>query len=216
MHGPACLVAALAAALAARAITVVSPTNTSIWESGTLSQTVEWEAVSTDPEYFTVQLVNQNGYLADSPVTLIANQSTGAADIANGATVTYTGGASWPTGTMFQINLVATDSANAAILAQSQYFNITYSASSASSSSSSTASSASSASSSSSSSTSTSATTTTAATTTSAAASTDTVATVTADSTSAIPNAVSTSGARALGANAALLVLAAGAAKLFF
>ncbi len=73
----------------------------------------------------------QAGFLANSPVTLIANQSTGSANMVNSATVTYSSGA-WPTGTAFQINLMSSSENNAAILAQSKMFNITSSGSSTS------------------------------------------------------------------------------------
>lgn len=77
----------------------------------------------------------QAGFLQNSPVTLTANQSTfGTANAINSASVTYPGG-TWPTGTGFQINFVAKNSADAAIYAQSLMFTIsnTGSASSASS-----------------------------------------------------------------------------------
>jgi hypothetical protein len=55
--------AALAAGLtllsSASAVKVTQPTEDSVWSSGTTSQTIAWEAVSTDPDSFQVQLVNQ-------------------------------------------------------------------------------------------------------------------------------------------------------------
>ncbi|WWC92846.1 uncharacterized protein L201_007807 [Kwoniella dendrophila CBS 6074] len=118
------------------AITVESPDRDTIWQSGTSSQSISWKAVSTDPQSFVVQLVNQVGFLTDSPVTLIANQSTGSSDIVNTATVSFPNG-NWPEGTAFQINFMSSDKNNAAILAQSNQFNITSGGSSSSSSSSS-------------------------------------------------------------------------------
>ncbi|WVQ95779.1 hypothetical protein IAU59_002878 [Kwoniella sp. CBS 9459] len=127
--------AALSALALTGAITVESPDRDTIWKSGDSSQTITWKAVSTDPDSFVVQLVNQAGFLSDSPVTLIANQSTGSSDIVNSATVTYSGG-NWPEGTAFQINFMSSDRNNAAILAQSNQFNITSGGDSSSSSSS--------------------------------------------------------------------------------
>ncbi|WWD20348.1 hypothetical protein CI109_104824 [Kwoniella shandongensis] len=126
--------AALAALSLTAAIKVTSPDNNTVWKSGD-SQTVSWEAVSTDATTFAIQLVNQGGFLQDSPVTLIANQSTGAANSVNSATVSFPSG-SFPEGTAFQINLVSSStSQNSAIYAQSQQFNITSGGSSSSSSS---------------------------------------------------------------------------------
>ncbi|WVF68227.1 hypothetical protein IAT40_002992 [Kwoniella sp. CBS 6097] len=116
--------AALSALALTGAITVESPDRDTIWKSGDTSQTITWKAVSTDPDSFVVQLVNQAGFLTDSPVTLISNQSTGSSDIVNSATVSYPNG-NWPEGTAFQINFLSSDKNNAAILAQSNQFNIT-------------------------------------------------------------------------------------------
>ncbi|OCF33578.1 hypothetical protein I316_04651 [Kwoniella heveanensis BCC8398] len=116
--------AALSALALTGAITVESPDRDTIWKSGDSSQTITWKAVSTDPDSFLIQLVNQAGFLTDSPVTLISNQSTGSSDITNSATVTYPNG-NWPEGTAFQINFMSSDKSNAAILAQSNQFNIT-------------------------------------------------------------------------------------------
>ena len=38
---------------------MLSPYDDTVWASGTSSQTIAWEAVSTDPESFQVQIVNQ-------------------------------------------------------------------------------------------------------------------------------------------------------------
>ncbi|WWC65868.1 uncharacterized protein I303_108490 [Kwoniella dejecticola CBS 10117] len=132
--------AALSALGLTGAITVESPDRDTVWQSGTSSQTISWKAVSTDADSFVVQLVNQAGFLTDSPVTLISNQSTGSSDIVNTATVTFPNG-NWPEGTAFQINFVTSEKSNAAILAQSNQFNITSGGSSSSSSSSSASSS---------------------------------------------------------------------------
>lgn len=85
---------------------------------------------------------HQSGFLDDAPVTLIQEQSTGAANTQNSAQVTFPGG-DWPTGYGFTINLISTARNNQAIYAQSGQFNISSSgmagsAGSASSSSSST------------------------------------------------------------------------------
>ncbi|WRT69734.1 uncharacterized protein IL334_006725 [Kwoniella shivajii] len=190
--------AALSALALAGAITVESPDKDTIWQSGTSSQSISWNAVSTDPTSFVVQLVNQAGFLTDSPVTLIANQSTGSSDIVNTATVSYPNG-NWPEGTAFQINFMSSDKSNAAILAQSNQFNIT-SGGSSSSSSSSASSSSSVSSSATSSATGTSPTTMSQASTTAAASSA-----AASDSTGNIPNSSnsttssSTSGASSVG-----------------
>ncbi|WVQ78963.1 hypothetical protein IAT38_001055 [Cryptococcus sp. DSM 104549] len=133
MYSTATITALLASLALTNAIKVTSPDSDTVWKAGD-SQTIEWEAVSTDATSFVVQLVNQAGYLADSPVTLIANQSTGDSDITNSATVSYPDG-DWPEGTAFQINLVTSTKSSAAILAQSNQFNITSGGSSSSSSS---------------------------------------------------------------------------------
>ncbi|AFR96448.1 hypothetical protein C343_04572 [Cryptococcus neoformans C23] len=160
MHSTAIIASFLASLALSNAIKVESPNKDTVWQSNS-PQTVEWTAVDTDPRNFSIQLVNQAGYLdGNSPVTLIDSQSTGDSGTTQSATVTYPGG-SWPTGIAFQINLISTDSHNTGILAQSEQFNITSggdSSSSASSSSSSSASSSSSSAASSASSSSTSAT----------------------------------------------------------
>ena len=58
----------------ASAVKVLSPGDDTIWASGTSSQSITWEAVSTDPESFQVQLVNQ-----------VRVQSAGIADASRGA-----------------------------------------------------------------------------------------------------------------------------------
>ncbi|WWD04204.1 hypothetical protein V865_002271 [Kwoniella europaea PYCC6329] len=174
--------AALSALALTGAITIESPDRDTEWQSGTSSQTISWKAVSTDPDSFVVQLVNQAGYLSDSPVTLISDQATGSSDIVNTATVTYPNG-NWPEGVAFQINFVTSEKSNAAILAQSNQFNITSGGSSSSSSSSSSASS-----SSSSSSTATSTSTGTSPTTLTQTSSAVTVTSTDASTTGNIPN----------------------------
>jgi hypothetical protein len=66
---------------------------------------------------------SQSGFLEDAPVTLIQEQSTGAANTQNSATVTFPGG-DWPAGYGFTINLISTARNNQAIYAQSGQFNI--------------------------------------------------------------------------------------------
>lgn len=107
-----------------QAIQVTKPALGDFWQSGQSGQTVEWQAVSTDPTSFAIELVNQAGFLQNSPVVLVANQSTGSSGQTNSATVTFPNGP-WPTGTGFQINLISSSTGQAAILAQSQQFNIT-------------------------------------------------------------------------------------------
>ena len=58
MHFSA-ITAALTLLSSASAIKVLSPHDASVWSSGSSSQSITWEAVSTDPETFQVQLVNQ-------------------------------------------------------------------------------------------------------------------------------------------------------------
>lgn len=70
----------------------------------------------------------QSGFLDNAPVTLIQEQSTGAANTQNSATVSFPGG-NWPAGYGFQINLISTTRNNQAIYAQSQMFNISSSGS---------------------------------------------------------------------------------------
>lgn len=75
--------AALAAGLtllsSASAITVTQPDDDTVWSSGTSSQTIAWEAVSTDPDSFQVQLVNQVSLCALMPlmVAVDVNPRTG-------------------------------------------------------------------------------------------------------------------------------------------
>ncbi|KAK4686052.1 hypothetical protein P7C73_g4086, partial [Tremellales sp. Uapishka_1] len=172
--------ALLTLGLSASAISVTSPTNTTVWSSGTSGQTVSWEAVSTDPTSFEIQLVNQAGFLTNSPVTLVANQTTGSANVVNSVTVTYSAG-TWPVGTAFQINLMGSSSGgSSAILAQSQQFNITSDGSSSSSSSASSSASSSS----------------------SAAASSSTVTTSTVTASSAAVAATSDTASETTGGNA--------------
>jgi hypothetical protein len=53
------LFTALLVATFARAVSVTTPNNNTMWSSGTSGQTVSWEAVSSDPTSFVIQLVNQ-------------------------------------------------------------------------------------------------------------------------------------------------------------
>ncbi|EIW71492.1 hypothetical protein TREMEDRAFT_28297 [Tremella mesenterica DSM 1558] len=110
----------------AMAIQITSPATSDMWSSSSSSQTVVWQAVSTDPDSFEIQLVNQQGFLNNSPVTLVSNQATGSPNVQNSATITYPSG-TWPSGRGFQINFVSTSSTTTtpAILAQSGQFNIT-------------------------------------------------------------------------------------------
>lgn len=50
----------------AAAIRVTSPSSSTVWASGTSAQTITWEAVSSDPTSFTIQLVNQVSLLCRS------------------------------------------------------------------------------------------------------------------------------------------------------
>ncbi|ORX37645.1 hypothetical protein BD324DRAFT_622712 [Kockovaella imperatae] len=118
------VISAIILAALANGISVNSPNAYSEWQSGTSSQTVTWTAVSTDPSSFLIQLVNQQGFLPNGPVTLSSSTNTGSPNQQNSATVSYPSG-SWPEGHGFQINLMSSDQNNAAILAQSNQFNIT-------------------------------------------------------------------------------------------
>ncbi|KAJ9094254.1 hypothetical protein QFC21_006080 [Naganishia friedmannii] len=129
MFSTAFVTIALLLASGAEAIKVTSPSETTVQKAGSALQ-LTWDSVSTDPTSFAVVLVNQNSaYLANSPVTLIANQTTSAGS----TSLSYPSG-SWPAGTGFQVNLVKSTNDVNSILAQSGMFNITASASSASSS----------------------------------------------------------------------------------
>jgi hypothetical protein len=61
MHANTALYAATLLALVSQisAIQVTSPSSSTVWSSGTSGQTVSWQAVSTDPTSFVIQLVNQ-------------------------------------------------------------------------------------------------------------------------------------------------------------
>jgi len=117
-------IVAFTLAAVAQAISVEMPAKDTVWQSGGGAQTVSWEAVSTDATSFAIQLINQAGFLPNSPVTLVANQSTGDANTVNSVSVTFPNG-NWPVGTAFQVNLVSSTNGNQAILAQSEQFNIT-------------------------------------------------------------------------------------------
>ncbi|ORY34693.1 hypothetical protein BCR39DRAFT_514034 [Naematelia encephala] len=130
------IIAVLALGSLIQAIQITSPDQTAVWESGTSGQVIEYTPVSTDQSSFAIELVNQKGFLSNSPVVLVANQSTGTAGQSNSVTVTYPSGA-WPTGYGFQINFVSSSTnSDSAIYAQSNQFNITSGGSSSSSSSS--------------------------------------------------------------------------------
>ncbi|OXG21487.1 hypothetical protein J008_04353 [Cryptococcus neoformans] len=218
MHSTAIVASFLASLALSNAIKVESPNKDTVWQSNS-PQTVEWTAVDTDPRNFSIQLVNQAGYLdGNSPVTLIDSQSTGDSGTTQSATVSYPGG-SWPTGIAFQINLISTDSHNTGILAQSEQFNITSggdSSSSASSSSSSSASSSSSSAASSASSSSTSATVvrTTAASSASAATSAATSGSSASGSNSTLPNTSSGASLTASAGIASVVLAVAGVLAL--
>ncbi|WVR08043.1 hypothetical protein IAU60_005087 [Kwoniella sp. DSM 27419] len=193
------------------AVTVESPDRDTVWQSGTTSQTISWKAVTTDPESFVVQLVNQAGFLSNSPVTLIQDQDRGSPDIVNTATVTFPNG-NWPVGTAFQINFMSSDKSNAAILAQSNQFNITSGGSSSSSSSSSSAVSSSTSSATGTSPTTMSQSSTAAASATSAGASGVTAGNI--PNASAAPSSGGSSGAFAVAAPHGLAAVAVGAVGL--
>ncbi|ODO08456.1 hypothetical protein L198_00186 [Cryptococcus wingfieldii CBS 7118] len=159
MHPTTVLATLLATLAVSNALQVTSPTEDDVWSSSG-SQTISWDSVSTDPDTFVIELVESGG---QNGVTIVRNQTSSE----NSVTVSYPDG-DWPTGTAFQINLL---SARSAILAQSDQFNITESASSSSSSSSESSSSSSSSSASSSSSSASSSSSSAAVTSTSAAAS---------------------------------------------
>lgn len=67
MHAPATLaIAVLSLVSGASAIKVLYPDRNTIWSSGSSSQMIAWEAVSTDPTTFEVQLSNQVSCSRDS------------------------------------------------------------------------------------------------------------------------------------------------------
>ncbi|KZT62338.1 hypothetical protein CALCODRAFT_479231 [Calocera cornea HHB12733] len=118
---------------AALAIQVTSPTQSTIWLSGSSSQTISWSSVVTDPTSFAIVLVNQDrSVLPTNDILLADNVST----TAGTTTVTYPSG-SWPVGNAFQVNLIRSSEDTSTIYAQSNDFNITSSAASSTSSSSS-------------------------------------------------------------------------------
>ncbi|KZO93199.1 hypothetical protein CALVIDRAFT_260155 [Calocera viscosa TUFC12733] len=115
---------------AALAIQVTSPTQSTLWSSGATSQTISWSSVVTDPTSFAIVLVNQDRtVLPTNDILLADNVSTSAGSVS----VTYPGG-TWPVGDAFQVNLVAASDQTSTIYAQSNDFNITSTAASASSS----------------------------------------------------------------------------------
>jgi len=126
-------------ALPALAIQVTSPTQFTVWDAASSSQTVSWSSVNTDATSFAIVLVNQDrSVLPTNDQVLAANVTTSSGSVS----VTYPSG-SWPVGDAFQVNLIAsTDNINT-IYAQSNDFNITSSGSSTASSSTSSASTAS-------------------------------------------------------------------------
>ncbi|KIP10678.1 hypothetical protein PHLGIDRAFT_65075 [Phlebiopsis gigantea 11061_1 CR5-6] len=102
-------------AASALALQVTQPTNATGWSTSG-SNTVAWNAVSTDPSNFTVVLVNMNEFpnysqiLDALVVTSLDKQSVNPPS------------SGWPTGHGFQINLVADNEHLSTILAQSEQF----------------------------------------------------------------------------------------------
>ncbi|TYJ51887.1 hypothetical protein B9479_007510 [Cryptococcus floricola] len=208
MHATTVLATLLATLAVSNALQVTSPTEDDVWSSSG-SQTISWDAVSTDPDTFVIELVESGG---QNGVTIVKNQTSSD----NSVTVSYPDG-DWPTGTAFQINLL---SAKSAILAQSDQFNITESASSSSSSSSesSSSSSSSSASSSSSSASSSKASTSAAVASTSAAASSSGAGSAAAGSSTSgsIPNSSAAASSSASSGSALTSSVAIGSIALAF
>lgn len=105
----------LALAASALAITVTAPTNTTGFS--TVGQnTVSWNAVSTDPTNFTVVLVNMAKFPPYSQVLNALVQTSA------GTVKVNPPSAGWPSGSGFQINLVADPDHLNSILAQSEQF----------------------------------------------------------------------------------------------
>ncbi|RDW75254.1 hypothetical protein BP6252_06396 [Coleophoma cylindrospora] len=121
---PSYRVISLAALIAvAQAITVTSPTKNTLWNSDN-SNTITWTSVSTDPTTVDIYLVHQASQPQISDL-LFSNVdiSKGSVDVS---------GLQLPTGEAYQINFVKPQT-TAQIYAQSEQFNVTGTASSATS-----------------------------------------------------------------------------------
>lgn len=100
-------------------ITVTSPVEGAFWDASKSTQSVSWTSVSSDPNNFTISLVNMVTY-PNVNVVLKEDVLT-----SSGSATVNAPSSGWPTGHGFQINLVQQNPTGVAILAQSQQFNIT-------------------------------------------------------------------------------------------
>jgi hypothetical protein len=127
------------------AATIIEPARNTSWDASNQGQNVAWTFVATDPDSFSLMLMNdvsshlipaqppQRSLLArtihslsiqqiNPRVSVIVKQNV---STSAGSTIVNGPAAGWPTGEGFQINVVQENSNGTAILAQSQQFNIT-------------------------------------------------------------------------------------------
>ncbi|KAF9789780.1 hypothetical protein BJ322DRAFT_1044150 [Thelephora terrestris] len=113
------LSAALLFFATALGISVTSPVEGAFWDASKSTQSVAWNSVSSDPNNFTISLVNMVVY-PNTNVVLQQNVLT-----SSGSATVNAPSSGWPTGQGFQINFIQQNPTGTAILAQSQQFNIT-------------------------------------------------------------------------------------------
>ncbi|KZS97617.1 hypothetical protein SISNIDRAFT_481526 [Sistotremastrum niveocremeum HHB9708] len=115
------LLVVAAAALSAVAYQVTSPTAQTIWFSHS-PNVVSWVRVVTDPQNFSMILVNQDPHILPSGLQGLIGFVDGVDNTSYVVPVPSNG---FPVGTGFQVNLIANASDTNFILAQSPMFNIT-------------------------------------------------------------------------------------------
>ncbi|KAL4733595.1 Ser-Thr-rich glycosyl-phosphatidyl-inositol-anchored membrane family-domain-containing protein [Aspergillus similis] len=117
MHLISTLSLLLAFALSALAVTITSPRSTNQKVDFSKPFTIRWTTVPSDPEQFTITLVNMDGYNVDEDLAVDVDASKEEYTIDKIKDI--------PIANNYQINFRSTEKNNMGILAQSPMFNVT-------------------------------------------------------------------------------------------
>ncbi|KAL4989894.1 Ser-Thr-rich glycosyl-phosphatidyl-inositol-anchored membrane family-domain-containing protein [Aspergillus falconensis] len=117
MHLISSLPLFFAFALSALALTITSPRSTNQKVDFSNPFTIRWTTVPSDPEKFTITLVNMNGHDVDEDLAVDVDASKEEYTVDNVKNI--------PIANNYQINFVSTEKNNMGILAQSPMFNVT-------------------------------------------------------------------------------------------
>ncbi|KAL6238110.1 hypothetical protein BDW75DRAFT_39489 [Aspergillus navahoensis] len=117
MHLISSLSLMLAFALSALAVTITSPSSTNQKIDFSKPFTIRWTTVPSDPEQFTITLVNMNGHNVDEDLAVDVDASKEEYTVDRIKDI--------PIANNYQINFRSTEKNNMGILAQSPMFNVT-------------------------------------------------------------------------------------------